>query len=106
MSEQGAGLRSRAFVLQGIAARFRAVIANQMPYIEPVRKPLYGNFDGQASRFDGWREAWVSSEDRTSWKEISSASHDHAVREISKAEFDRKFPDIPPLPPQAFSGSS
>ena len=71
-----------------------------------MRKPLYGNFDGQASRFDGWQEAWVLSEDRTEWYEINSASHDNAVREISRELFNETFPNIPPLPPEAFSGSS
>ena len=62
-------------------------------------EPKYGDFDTIASRFDA-REAWVLHPD--GWVEINHASHDNAVRELSKADFEKLFPDVPPLPPQAF----
>ena len=67
--------------------------------------PKYGSFDGLASRYTE-REAWVLNEGRTYWTEINSASHAHAVRQISKLLFDQFFPKVPPLPPQAFHSES
>lgn len=61
--------------------------------------PKYGDFDGIASRYDE-REAWVLHDD---WVPINHASHGNAVREMTKAQFERSFPDAPPLPAKAFS---
>jgi hypothetical protein len=64
-----------------------------------VAEPLYGSFDGIPSRFDEL-EAWVLHTDH--WVQINHASHNNAVRKISKALFDQFFPDVPPLPSTAF----
>lgn len=63
-----------------------------------MAEPKYGSFDGIASRYDA-REAWVLHDD---WVPINHASHGNAVSELSKAEFDQLFPDVPPLPQAAF----
>jgi hypothetical protein len=67
--------------------------------LESVAEPLYGDFNGIASRYDE-HEAWVPHTDR--WVEINRISHRNAVRRISKALFDQFFPDIPSLPLTAF----
>ena len=59
----------------------------------------YGNFDGIASRYDE-REAWVLHHD--GWVPINHASHANAVSELSKAEFEQLFPEVPTLPANAF----
>jgi hypothetical protein len=63
---------------------------------------LYGYFDGLAARYNG-REAWVLNEDRTKWNRIST--HDDAIREITKNYYDERFPNAPPLPPEAFKSA-
>jgi len=60
--------------------------------------PKYGDFDGLPSRYDS-REAWVL---HTDWTAINHASHDNAVHELTEAEFKQRFPDVPPLPAEAF----
>lgn len=62
---------------------------------------LYGNYDGTASRFAP-SEAWVLNEARNEWVEINSTEHAQEVRELSKADFAKRFGDVPPLPPEAF----
>jgi hypothetical protein len=64
-----------------------------------VTEPLYGDFDGIASRYNE-HEAWVLHTDH--WVESNHISHGNAVRRISKALFDQFFPDVPPLPSTAF----
>jgi hypothetical protein len=66
-----------------------------------MAEPRYGTLDGLASRYSE-REAWVLDETRTEWNEINKGSHADGVREMTKEAFDRSFPSIPPLPPQAF----
>jgi hypothetical protein len=63
-----------------------------------VRYGSYG--DGYASRFVPG-EAWVLAADGA-WHEVNSAHHGEDFREMSKAEWEKKFPDAPPLPPEAF----
>lgn len=63
--------------------------------------PKYGSFDGIASRYDQ-REAWVLHDD---WVPINHSSHGNAVRELTKQEFDQRFPDAPPLPDRAFKAA-
>jgi hypothetical protein len=65
-----------------------------------MAEPRFGSFDGIPSRSDD-RRAWVLHGDR--WTEINHASHNNAVRELTKAEFDALFPDVPPLPADAFA---
>ena len=67
-----------------------------------MAEPFYGSFDGLASRFAP-NEAWVLNEDRTHWTEINSTEHAQEVRELSKAKFEERFPNAPPLPPKAFA---
>lgn len=62
---------------------------------------LYGNYDGTASRFAP-NEAWVLNETSKQWVEINSTEHAQEVRELSKADWEKRFPDTPPLPPEAF----
>jgi hypothetical protein len=62
-------------------------------------EPKYGSFDGSASRYDD-DEAWVLQDD--GWVQINQASHGNAVRPLSKEDYDDLFPDLPPLPYQAF----
>jgi len=66
-----------------------------------AEEPRYGSYDGAGSRFAP-NEAWVLSEDQTKWTEINSIAHAHEVREISKSAFELRFPNAPPLPPEAF----
>jgi len=68
-----------------------------------MAEPKYGNFDGIPSRYSE-REAWVL--DDEDWAEVNSSAHNNFVSELTKEEFDRIFPDIPPLPPTAFRGAS
>jgi len=37
------------------------------------------------------------------WTEINSSSHNNAVSELTKQEFNQLFPDVPPLPAKAFA---
>jgi hypothetical protein len=60
--------------------------------------PKYGSFDGIPSRYNA-SEAWVLHD---KWVKINSVSHNNAVRELTKQEFDQLFPDAPPLPAEAF----
>ena len=73
---------------------------------EPT-EPYYGEFDGIPSRFDGDfdgdMEAWVFHRNKNSWVRINSASHGNAVHELSKEDFDYLHPNLPPLPPTAFT---
>jgi hypothetical protein len=63
----------------------------------------YGDyFGGSASRFT-YGEAWVLKADGT-WHRINSSDHGEEVRELSKAEWEKRFPNAPPLPPEAFKG--
>ncbi len=68
-----------------------------------MANPKYGDFDGIASRFDE-REAWVLH--TVGWVPINSASHNNAVRQISKTMFDQFFGKVPPLPSTAFRSES
>ena len=68
------------------------------------KEPWYGSFDGIPSRYAMY-EAWVYYGDDDGWEEINSASHGNAVSELTKADFDDLFPDLPPLPPVAFKES-
>jgi hypothetical protein len=63
-----------------------------------MAEPLYGDFDGLASRYNE-REAWVLHDE---WVRINHSSHDNAVRELTKQQFTERFPDTPPLPDKAF----
>jgi hypothetical protein len=73
----------------------------------PTGKIRYGNFGGNGSRFKAYPdrppEAWVLDEARTKWLQIPSGDHGEEVREMTKQEFEKKFPNAPPLPPIAFS---
>jgi len=60
---------------------------------------LYGYVDGLAARYDE-RGAWVLNEGWTKWNRMNT--HDDAIREITKDYYDERFPNIPPLPPEAF----
>ncbi len=64
-----------------------------------MAEPRYGHLDTLASRFDDG-EAWVLH--RTGWVEINRISQGNAVRELTKQQFDKIFPEVPPLPPTAF----
>ena len=70
-----------------------------------MTKPLYGDFDCVPSRYNA-DEAWVFRGGDEGWEEINHASQDNAVREMSKEDFDYFFPDLPPLPPEAFRSSA
>ena len=63
---------------------------------------LYGYVDGLAARYNE-REAWVLNEGWTKWNRINT--HDDAVREITKDYYDERFPNVPPLPPEAFKSA-
>ena len=63
-----------------------------------MTEPKYGDFDGIASRYNA-NEAWVLYD---KWVEINNRSHSNAVRELTKAEFDQLYQDVPPLPSIAF----
>jgi hypothetical protein len=65
-----------------------------------AEEPRYGNYDGSPSRFAPG-EAWVL-DANNEWNAINSTEHGQEVRELSKAEFDKRFPNTPPLPPEAF----
>ena len=67
-------------------------------------EPFYGDFDGIPSRYDA-DEAWVFHRNKKSWVEINHASHGNAAYELTKADFDYLFPNLPPLPPEAFQSS-
>ena len=64
----------------------------------------YGNYDDLASRFVVG-EAWVLRRDGT-WHEANSTVHGEDVVELSKADWEKEFPNTPPLPPQAFKNKS
>jgi len=66
-------------------------------------EPYYGDFDGIACRYTG-SEVWVLHD--AGWVEINSASGNNAARELTKAQFDQLFPNVPPLPSTAFQSSS
>jgi hypothetical protein len=72
-----------------------------------MAEPKYGNFSGHGSRYkeypDRPPEAWVLNEAQTAWHEVNSPEHSLDVREMTKEEFERRFPDAPPLPSKAFS---
>ena len=71
-----------------------------------MAEPLYGNFGGNGSRYkefpDRPPEAWVLNEARTAWHEINAAEHSQEVHEMTKKEFEARFPGAPPLPKNAF----
>jgi hypothetical protein len=73
-------------------------IVTRNPHMSSVAEPLYGDFDGIASRYTE-SEAWVLHDD---WVRLNSASVNNAVRELTKEQFDQFFPDVPPLPSTAF----
>ena len=60
----------------------------------------YGNYDDRASRFVPG-EAWVLSTDGK-WIEANSSIHGESFVELSKADWEKEFPNTPPLPPEAF----
>lgn len=68
-----------------------------------MAEPLYADFDGLPSRSNG-REAWVFGDNE--WYEINAASHGMNSQPITKAEFDKMFPDTPELPPEAFTSGT
>jgi len=74
------------------------------PEVTAMAEPSYGELDGLACRYDG-NEAWVYS-DRAGWEEINRVSHADAVRELTKGSFEQFFPDISPLPGDAFKAAA
>jgi hypothetical protein len=61
-------------------------------------EPYYADYDGLACRFTA-NEGWVL---RDKWEEGYPSDVNHTARILTKEEFDRFFPDAPPLPPEAF----
>jgi hypothetical protein len=61
----------------------------------------YGDYYDAASRFTT-NEAWVLNKKENKWNRINTAEHGQEVRELSKANWDKEFPNAPPLPPEAF----
>ena len=45
-------------------------------------------------------------EDRTKWNRINKGSHEYAVREVTKDYYDERLPNVPPLPPEAFTSAT
>ncbi|MEH2611984.1 hypothetical protein [Bradyrhizobium sp. AZCC 1693] len=62
-----------------------STFVTQNHHIQKRGRPLYGDFDCIASRFDE-REAWVLHDD---WVQLNSVSVNNAVRELTKEQFDR-----------------
>jgi len=60
----------------------------------------YGNYEDHASRFVPG-EAWVLASDGT-WNRADSYIHSESAVELSKADWEKVFPNTPPLPPEAF----
>jgi hypothetical protein len=71
-----------------------------------MAEPKYGNYNGLGSRYktypDRPSEAWVMDNDRKSWDMINSVDHINDVIELTKDEWEKDYPDAPPLPKEAF----
>lgn len=71
-----------------------------------MAEPKYGNYNGLGSRYkefpDRPAEAWVMDNDRTKWEMINPLDHAADVGELTKEAWEKRFPDAPPLPENAF----
>lgn len=47
-------------------------------------------------------EAWVLFDDKVGWKEVSVADVGIGAATLTKAQFDARFPHLPPMPKAAF----
>lgn len=61
----------------------------------------YGHLESLAIRFT-LTEAWVFSTSAQAWKTLHPAEAVENGSPLTKAEFDKMFPKVPPLPAEAF----
>ena len=66
----------------------------------------YGKYISVGSRYkefpDRPPEAWILNVERTKWEPVSSADHAEESYEMTREEWEKEFPNAPPLPPIAF----
>jgi hypothetical protein len=69
-------------------------------YRKRARVMNYGTFEGgfPAVWNDGDDYGFVLYHDRDGWRKISVVELDHGASPISKTEFDKSFPRLPPIP--------
>lgn len=61
----------------------------------------FASMEGNACRYND-SEAWWFVDEQNRWIELSAASvHNHA-KMLTEAEFKSEFPQLPPLPSDAF----
>ena len=65
----------------------------------PLTEPSYGHWEHVPIRFTD-REAWPCSR-RAKWRPLDTAEVEKG-RPLTMQQFEKMFPNLPPLPPEAF----
>lgn len=66
-------------------------------------QPKYGAFESNPARFTD-TEAWVYQHDNV-WRQMNAGEVLHHTAVMSEAAYQRAFPNLPPLPKNAFTAS-
>jgi len=49
-----------------------------------------------------YHEAWLFNETKNEWQEMNTADAMYKAKLLSKETFEKMYPDLPPLPAEAF----
>jgi hypothetical protein len=64
----------------------------------------YAYWEELAVRLEPSGEAWLFNEIKKEWVPMNAADAMSKARLLTEAEFNEMYPDLPPLPTEAFKG--